>query len=192
MKTMGKVMLLLFISLIIWGGVVYPGDFQEASTQTDTGFPEGEWGDMEEDRLTGRDFVKLGERRMVEGQLFYEDDEWFLQTEEMVYEVHMGDHDYREKIGLLLEDGQEASIYGFIYHDDMAVISITVEKETYLLRTEEGTPLWGAFGGEQGEALMQRLERQEQLERIMEYQRMQDQLEQQEQEEQLEKEESSS
>lgn len=189
MKTVGKSLLLCSLFLLFSVVGVLGGDFQEDST-SQNGFPVEEWEEMEEERLTGKDFVVLGELGEVEGILFYEDEEWFLETEEMVYEVHMGDPDYRDGIGLVLEEGEEASIKGYLYGDDIAVVSITVARGTYDLRTEQGHPLWGAFGGamgEQQELRMERLERQEQLARILETQRIQEEIAEQVKEEQEEK-----
>lgn len=130
---------------------------------------EEEWGI--EERLSGRDFVVLGELAIIEGILFTEDDEWYLQSEEMIYEVHLGDHDYREEMGLILRAGDEAIIYGYLYDDDMAVVSLTIDGETYYFRTEQGSPLWGAFGGgEERQEVLQRIERKAEVERALQLQ----------------------
>lgn len=119
---------------------------------------EIEW-DIEE-KLSGRDFVALGNLATINGELFTESNEWFLQSDAMIYEIHLGDHGYREEIGLALEAGVEASIYGYLYGDDMAVVSLTMGGKTYFFRTEEGLPLWGSFGrGGKRKAVLERIER---------------------------------
>lgn len=169
MKRVMARLLLLLLTLLVFGGGVHGFGDNEFSQ-------EDEWEDVEyEERLTGRDFVALGELHWIEGLLFTEDDEWFLRDDDEVYEVHLGDHTYREELGLHLEEGKEASIYGFLYEDDMAVVSLTTDGETYYFRTEQGTPLWGAFGGgEEGRELLMRTERREELEKALQIQALEE------------------
>lgn len=180
MGTMKKVLgslLLLLLGLTLLGNGVSEGFGDDSSFDS-----EEEW-DIEES-LSGRDFVELGELATIEGILLTEDGEWFLQTEDDLYEVHLGDHDYREEMGIHLVPGDRATIYGYLYDDDMAVVSLTIDEETYYFRTEQGTPLWGAFGGgEERQEVLQRLERRAELERAL-----QQQLEEELKEEKMEEE----
>lgn len=163
MKKWGWVILLMFFCLLLLGSSVTKGFGDDPLDGKE------EW-DMEEG-LSGRDFVELGKLTTIEGTLFTEDDEWFLQSVEMIYEVHLGDHDYREGTGLVLKEGDEVIIYGYLYGDDMAVVSLTIGNKTFNFRTEQGLPLWGAFGGgQQRQEVLQQLERRDIVERAMQLQ----------------------
>ncbi len=96
----------------------------------------------EESSLTGKDFVRMGEFKEIVGILeTCPDEEWYCQTAEILYEIHLGDHDFQREIGLNLTPGAEVVVTGFVYGNDMAVVSITTPV-TYQLRTMAGVPLW--------------------------------------------------
>ena|SRR5690554_890126 len=117
--------------------------FSEFSSALDDDEVWEDWDDGKEPNLIGKDFVRLGEKQTVSGILLYEDGEWLIQTESgLLYEAHLGNHDHQEKIGLDLQEGQEARIYGFVYFDDIAVVSLSINDKTYNFRTEDGSPLW--------------------------------------------------
>ena len=137
--------------------------FAFAFDSEDNGFGEGSFdGIAEEERLTGKDFVEIGTLGIFNGTLKYMDDEWFAKTEDMLYEIHLGDHDYRaENIRFDLEEGQEVVVVGYIYEDEVAVVLISLAKYTYQCRTTDGMPLWAAsagFGTRGQLSLEQRLE----------------------------------
>lgn len=104
-------------------------------------------------RLQGRDFVTLGELKTVTGILSQDRGEWFLETEGVLQELHLGDHDHRAATGIRLESGKQAEVTGFAYRQqgsdivDIAVCSITLDGQEYQFRTEDGTPLWRGSGG---------------------------------------------
>ncbi len=99
-------------------------------------------------RLRGRDFVRLGELGSVSGTLKMDKGEWFLLTDDNIYEIHLGDHEHREKTGIKLEEGKVAEVTGFIYaqedaaYIDIAVCTIKLNDNKYRFREDDGTPLW--------------------------------------------------
>ena len=101
------------------------------SNFTGTGFPgqEEEWEEMEKS-LSGRDFVALGEIGIVFGSLLTMDGEWFVQTADELYEIHLGDHDHRERTGIALEVGKEVVACGYLYDDDIAVVALSYADNT--------------------------------------------------------------
>lgn len=98
------------------------------------------------EQLSGADFVQLGELSTVSGELVTQYGEWFLQTDSRLYEIHLGNHEHRRAIGVDLEVGREAEVKGFIYEDDIAVVSMIIDNHEYAFRTEEGRPLWAGAG----------------------------------------------
>jgi hypothetical protein len=75
----------------------------------------------DEERLTGRELVKVGELKGVSGTLKSEAGEWFVETGSGLVEIHLGNHEYREKLGISLEDGDQVTVNGFMKGKDMAV-----------------------------------------------------------------------
>lgn len=106
-----------------------------------------------EARLRGRDFVRLGEFGNISGTLKPDRGEWFLQTEELLYEIHLGDHEHRAKTGIKLEEGKKGEVTGYIYAQegseiiDVAVCTIVLDGKEYRFRNDDGTPLWRGRGG---------------------------------------------
>ncbi len=174
MKKVLLCLLVVMLSLLVWGQatmVVAEGE----ESQSFAGFGDDDemwddWDDEHEERLTGRDFIRLGELAEITGTLFYEDGEWFAEADDIIYEIHLGDHDYREEIGLDLQEGQEALVSGYLYQDDLAVVCISVEGVDYVLREEDGTPMWAGRYGEQRneERMMQELRIEERREEALE------------------------
>jgi hypothetical protein len=103
-------------------------------------------------QLRGRDFVRLGELGTVTGTLKPDKGEWFLHTEENIYEIHLGDHEHRAKTGIKLEEGKTAQATGFIYTQegsetiDISVCTIVLDEKEYRFREDDGTPLWQGCG----------------------------------------------
>lgn len=95
--------------------------------------------------LSGRDFVRLGELRTISGILQFEDGEWYLHTDSAIYEIHLGDHTFREGLGLTMHPGDKADVTGFLYGTDMATVSLLLGSTEYRLRTDQGVPLWAGM-----------------------------------------------
>jgi len=101
--------------------------------------------------------VQLGELDTVTGILKTEFGEWFLSSNDVTYEIHMGDHDHRKEIGINLEEGKKVTAAGFFYQQedmenvDIAVTALTIDGEEYRFREDDGTPLWRGQGLESGQ-----------------------------------------
>lgn len=92
--------------------------------------------------LKGRDYTGLGTMGSVTGTLVSEGNEWRIKAGETLYEIHMGPSDYMADKGLILKDGSEAQVSGFIYKDQISVRKIETEGRSLTLRDETGRPAW--------------------------------------------------
>ncbi len=103
--------------------------------------------------LKGRDFVELGEFQTLRGNIYPDRGEWFLQTGDSAYELHLGDHTHRERTGIRLEEGKTATVSGYVYSQrgadfiDLAVCTVQMDGEKYRFRQDDGTPMWWGQGG---------------------------------------------
>lgn len=120
----------LIVSLVVIGMVCISAlgvwaQSQNESTFGGNGFPGHEegWEELEEG-LKGKDFVVLGTMGVVSGSLLTMEGEWFVQTPDELYEIHLGDHNYRKHSGIELEVDKHVVVWGFIYDDDIAVVSL--------------------------------------------------------------------
>ena len=100
----------------------------------------------EQRKLTGRDFVNLGELQSVSGSLLAKHGEWFLETDCALYEIHLGNHEHRAAINIELEAGKKAQVKGFLHEKDIAVVSMIIDEKEYEFRTADGQPLWAGTG----------------------------------------------
>jgi len=96
--------------------------------------------------LVGREVVDQGTIGTVTGTLVYQDSEWFIDTEDGLFLVHLGNHDFVDGTGMELSEGDEATVYGFIAGQDIAAVNVTLGSEVYALRSEDGFPLWAGSG----------------------------------------------
>lgn len=96
--------------------------------------------------LVGREVVDQGTIGTVTGVLVYQDSEWFIDTEDGLFLVHLGNHDFVDGTGMELNEGEEAIVYGFIAGQDIAAVNVTLGSEVYALRSEDGFPLWAGSG----------------------------------------------
>jgi len=96
--------------------------------------------------LVGREVVDQGTIGTVTGALVYQDSEWFIDTEDGLFLVHLGNHDFVDGTGMELNEGDEAIVYGFIAGQDIAAVNVTLGSEVYALRSEDGFPLWAGSG----------------------------------------------
>jgi len=72
--------------------------------------------------------------------------EWYIDTEQGSYMLHLGNHSFVTETGVELADGKQCKVEGFYSGEDIAVISITVDGKTYRFRNQDGTPLWAGSG----------------------------------------------
>lgn len=98
------------------------------------------------EELSGSDYVRLGKPGTVTGTLFEEDGEWYLTAGERIYEVHLGNYTVLYPDGLNLQTGEQAVIHGFIYQNNIAVISVETRGKTWTFRNEDGSPRWAGRG----------------------------------------------
>ena len=110
-------------------------------------------------KLKGRDFVRLGQPTTLKGTLMQIGDEWGLKVGDRVYEIHLGPSEYRTAKGFLLNQGEEATVKGFVYKTDVAVTTIETEGKSIMLRDPTGRPAWAGtdFGRGKGSGIWSRL-----------------------------------
>jgi hypothetical protein len=100
--------------------------------------------------LKGRDFVNMGKIETLTGNLVQKGDEWELQVGDGLYEIHMGPSDFRNAQGLVLKDGAQAIVTGFVYGTDLSVTTIETGGKSVSLRDETGRPAWAGTGFSKG------------------------------------------
>jgi hypothetical protein len=93
-------------------------------------------------KLKGRNLVQLGKVATLTGILEQHGDEWGLKVGNTSYEIHLGPADYRTNQGLVLVNGDQATVKGFVYGTDVAVMEIQAGGKTITLRDETGRPAW--------------------------------------------------
>jgi hypothetical protein len=102
--------------------------------------------------LKGRDYVRLGKIEIVMGSLVQRGDEWELKAGDVYYAIHMGPSDYRNAKGLVLTDGADAVVTGFVYGSDLSVTMIETGSQSIMLRDEIGRPAWAGTRYSKGES----------------------------------------
>jgi hypothetical protein len=96
--------------------------------------------------ITGKDIVDRGSMIAVAGTLRYDGLEWYLDTDDGSYLLHFGNREYLESTGIELEGGVSCEIEGLAEGSDIAVISATIDGNSYAFRDDDGTPLWAGRG----------------------------------------------
>ena len=97
-------------------------------------------------KLSGRDYVSMGKLGALSGTLFEKDGEWFLRSINSTYELHIGNHTYRDETGINLKADKQVDITGFIYEDNVSVCVINIDNKEYRFRTDDGSPMWAGRG----------------------------------------------
>jgi len=99
--------------------------------------------------LRGRDYVRSGTMKTMEGTLVQDGHEWGLLSGDMIYDLHMGPEHYRTDKGLILNDGATAVVAGFVDGSDIAVTAIETGGASLTLRDDMGRPAWAgtSYGG---------------------------------------------
>ena len=69
-------------------------------------------------------------------------DEWGLKSVDTVYEIHLGPSEYRASQGVVLKDGAQAAVRGFVYGTDISVAMMQTGGRSIQLRDETGRPAW--------------------------------------------------
>ena len=94
--------------------------------------------------ITGREVVAMGTLQIMEGTLVEEDGEWYLQTGEILYAVHLGNHDFLDTLDMDLNEGESVTLKGFVHGEDIAAVNLMTGDNSYDFRREDGKPLWAA------------------------------------------------
>jgi hypothetical protein len=94
--------------------------------------------------ITGREVVAMGILQTMEGTLVEEDDEWYLQTGEILYAVHLGNYDFLDTLEMDLNEGDRVTLKGFVHGEDIAAVNIITGDNSYSFRREDGKPLWAS------------------------------------------------
>lgn len=115
--------------------------------------------EVELDDPSGREVANIGVPGVLEGTLHHVKDEWYLESDGIMYELHMGIYGHNEP-GMFSE-GAQAVVSGFIHHQHVAPILIQTPQTSRGFWSEDRFPLWAGGGagrnqveysGERGEA----------------------------------------
>jgi hypothetical protein len=123
-------------------GLRNPTPFLECAPYSGTSATQSYPGNTAGGKLRGRDLVQLGKVATLAGTLKQHGDEWGLKVGTTSYEIHLGPADYRTNQGLVLNNGGQATVKGFVYGTDVAVMEIQAGEKTITLRDETGRPAW--------------------------------------------------
>lgn len=100
--------------------------------------------------LKGSDYVRLGNQGAVSGTLKEADGEWFLATgDAKEYALHLGNYEVMYPEGISLKEGEQASVKGFVYGQDISAITVASAGKTWEFRSNDGRPLWSGDGNRQ-------------------------------------------
>jgi hypothetical protein len=96
--------------------------------------------------LKGRTIIEQGQLLRVEGALQQNGHEWQLVTEHETYDLHLGPEEYRQSQGVMLQEGEQATVSGLAVGKDVAVCSLTTSGKTSVFRDDDGRPAWSGGG----------------------------------------------
>jgi hypothetical protein len=119
---MGKKTLIILVALFVAATIVYA------------------------DLPRGRDIVETGEIISLDGTLVSSQPEWYVDTEEGRYQLHLGNKDYLSSTGADLTEGASVTVEGWVNERNIAVYRMTLGESTYAFRSEDGIPLWSGRG----------------------------------------------
>jgi hypothetical protein len=83
---------------------------------------------------------------ILTGTLVQKNNEWGLKVGDEVLDIHLGPSEYRADKGLLLINGENATIKGFVYQNHVTVTSIETCGKSITLRDQTGRPAWAGQG----------------------------------------------
>ncbi len=96
--------------------------------------------------LTGSDIAERGQIIDLEGELIKIDEELFIKSNGVLYQLHMGPEFYSLEIGFNKENTKQAIVEGYIIGSDIAPIKIDIEHHSYKFRDINGRPMWSGRG----------------------------------------------
>jgi hypothetical protein len=100
------------------------------------------------DELRGKDIINSGPLETLQGTLQYNSPEWYLETENLTYQLHFGNREYLDSSGIKLRNRERINIEGVVLHDDVVVYTATVDGKTYRFRDRDGAPFWAGRGNQ--------------------------------------------
>ena len=92
----------------------------------------------------GREVAAQGVLMEYVGTLRYMRGEWFLVRNGDEYELHMGPYGHADEP--VFEDGVQAAVHGFVYHNHIAPITVTADGQTHTFWTVNRFPAWAGSG----------------------------------------------
>jgi len=101
---------------------------------------------LDAETLSGRDVVAKGTLKTLNGVLIDREGEWYLQTQQGEFEVHLGNYEVLYPRGISLNSKTEAEVHGFVYGKNVAPVWIKNQNRTYKFRDTDGNPLWSGNG----------------------------------------------
>lgn len=105
--------------------------------------------------LKGRDFVRLGNLGIVSGTLTEENDEWYLNTTDNEYALHLGNYEIIYPKGIHLEEGSAVVVRGFVLDSDISAVTLATDNSRFSFRTDAGVPLWAGQGARENQQSLQ-------------------------------------
>jgi len=93
-------------------------------------------------KLTGNDIVKLGNYTTIKGNIFTDNNEWFLKTENDTIFLHFGPSEYRESKNIKLSPQNGIELHGYLYENNFAVVNFVYNDSLIEFRDKNGEPLW--------------------------------------------------
>ncbi len=115
--------------------------------------------EVELDDPSGREVANIGTPGVLEGTLHHVKDEWYLECDGTMYELHMGIYGHNEPD--MFTEGAQAVVSGFIYRQHVAPILVKTPQTSRSFWSEDRFPMWAGGGegrnqvqysGERGEA----------------------------------------
>ena len=159
-------LVMLVVGLILTLGVSAQG---VTETEQAPGPAEAEpalGGPENPDDPLGREVAAFGTLKTLDGILQYFHDEWHLEADSVMYELHMGPtgHDSED----LFPQGTAAAVRGFVLNDHISPVSIRTAELEVRYWTEERHSVWAGSGegamrrtdGQQPEEGIQRVSEQ--------------------------------
>lgn len=100
---------------------------------------------QEAEEPSGREIVDRGTVGRLTGTLVADGDEWQLQVDDRLYDLHLGQFGHDGKTTTTLRAGDRATVKGFIYGAHVSPITVESGGKTLRFRDENGRPLWSGM-----------------------------------------------
>jgi len=88
--------------------------------------------------------INKKEHMVFEGKLKLIGEEWFLNTGEDFYKIHLSPEEHLTANGVQLASKEEIVIKGFLLEEEIKAYEITYGDVNLILLNEQGVPLWEA------------------------------------------------